>query len=154
MHEVRVHRSDENLAREDQLAWKIAEVASEDVPATEAVTDMVINRIIDNASVATASLSRGPIVASRSQAAAHPVSRNGAGSTVFGTTELTSPEWAAWANGVAVRELDYHDTFLAAEYSHPGDNIPRFSPSPSTWGVRASSCCAASSRATRSRSTS
>ncbi len=36
----------------------------------------------------------------------------------------TSPEWAAWANGVAVRELDFHDTFLAAEYSHPGDNIP------------------------------
>ena len=35
-----------------------------------------------------------------------------------------SPEWAAWANGVAVRELDFHDTFLAAEYSHPGDNIP------------------------------
>jgi 2-methylcitrate dehydratase len=33
-------------------------------------------------------------------------------------------EWAAWANGTAVRELDYHDTFLAAEYSHPGDNIP------------------------------
>ena len=31
---------------------------------------------------------------------------------------------AAWANGVAVRELDFHDTFLAAEYSHPGDNIP------------------------------
>jgi 2-methylcitrate dehydratase len=28
------------------------------------------------------------------------------------------------ANGTAVRELDYHDTFLAAEYSHPGDNIP------------------------------
>jgi 2-methylcitrate dehydratase len=23
-----------------------------------------------------------------------------------------------------VRELDYHDTFLSAEYSHPGDNIP------------------------------
>jgi 2-methylcitrate dehydratase len=25
---------------------------------------------------------------------------------------------------VAVRELDFHDTFLAADYSHPGDNIP------------------------------
>jgi 2-methylcitrate dehydratase len=36
----------------------------------------------------------------------------------------TSPEWAAWANAVAVRELDFHDTFLAADYSHPGDNIP------------------------------
>ncbi|MCL2428081.1 MAG: MmgE/PrpD family protein, partial [Alphaproteobacteria bacterium] len=29
-----------------------------------------------------------------------------------------------WANGTAVRELDMHDTFLAADYSHPGDNIP------------------------------
>ena len=35
-----------------------------------------------------------------------------------------TPEWAAWANGTAVRELDMHDTFLAADYSHPGDNIP------------------------------
>ena len=43
---------------------------------------------------------------------------------MFGITDRVSPEWAAWANGVAVRELDYHDTFLAAEYSHPGDNIP------------------------------
>jgi 2-methylcitrate dehydratase len=121
---VRMYRSDENLAREDQLAWKIATVASEQLEPTDAVVDMVINRVIDNASVATASLRRDPIIASRSQAAAHPVSRGGSGSTVFGTTELTSPEWAAWANGVAVRELDYHDTFLAAEYSHPGDNIP------------------------------
>nr|WP_246496309.1 MmgE/PrpD family protein [Miltoncostaea marina] len=35
-----------------------------------------------------------------------------------------SAEWAAWANGVAVRELDMHDTLLAADYAHPGDNIP------------------------------
>lgn len=121
---VRVYASDENLAREDQLAWKIATVASENIAATPEVTDMVINRVIDNASVATASLRRGPVVSARSQAAAHPISRGGRGSTVFGTTLPTSPEWAAWANGVAVRELDYHDTFLAAEYSHPGDNIP------------------------------
>mgnify|MGYP003717622895 CR=1 FL=1 len=33
-------------------------------------------------------------------------------------------EWAAWSNCTAVRELDFHDTFLAADYSHPGDNIP------------------------------
>ena len=124
LHNVRVHPSSENLPRESQLAWKIAEVASERIEATDAVTDMVINRIIDNASVATASLTRAPVVAARAQAEAHPVSRNGAGSTVFGGAQPTSPEWAAWANGVAVRELDYHDTFLAAEYSHPGDNIP------------------------------
>jgi 2-methylcitrate dehydratase len=124
LHPVRVHRSSENLPREEQLAWKIAEVAAEKIDATDAVADMVINRIIDNAAVATASLARAPVIAARAQAEAQPVSRNGSGSTVFGSALPTSPEWAAWANGVAVRELDYHDTFLAAEYSHPGDNIP------------------------------
>ena len=122
--EVRVHRSDENLAREDQLAWKIAEVAADPVEVTDEVAEMVVNRIIDNAAVATASLGRASALAARAQAEAHPVSTGGAGSTVFGVGGRHSPEWAAWANGVAVRELDYHDTFLAAEYSHPGDNIP------------------------------
>jgi 2-methylcitrate dehydratase len=123
-HTVRVYRSDEPLPRPEQLAWKIAEVAAEQLDPTPEVTDMVINRVIDNAAVATASLGRAPILAARTQAEAHPVSRGGAGATIFGSPERTSPEWAAWANGVAVRELDYHDTFLAADYSHPGDNIP------------------------------
>ena len=125
-HQVRVHRSEENLAREDQLAYAIAEVAADPVAVDPAVVDMIINRVIDNASVAAASLTRGPVTAARAQALDHPISRGGHGSTVFGEPNgtLTSPEWAAWANGVAVRELDYHDTFLAAEYSHPGDNIP------------------------------
>ncbi|MFI5086549.1 MAG: MmgE/PrpD family protein, partial [Actinomycetales bacterium] len=123
-HPVRVYRSDEKLERKDQLAHKIARVAADPVSVTEEVTDMVINRIIDNASVAIASLNRAPIVAARAQALAHSPSSGGNGSAVFGIGERVSSEWAAWANGVAVRELDYHDTFLAAEYSHPGDNIP------------------------------
>jgi len=121
LHSVRVHPSSENLAREDQLAWKIAEVAADPVAVTPEVTGMVINRLIDNAAVATASLARGPAVAARAQAEDPPYEP---GSTVFGISGRFGPEWAAWANGVAVRELDYHDTFLAAEYSHPGDNIP------------------------------
>ena len=123
---VRVYKSEENLAREDQLAWKIAKVAADPVEVLPEVVDMVINRIIDNASVAIASLTRKPVVAARSQALAHPKSANGKGANLFGEAldVRVSPEWAAWANGVAVRELDYHDTFLAAEYSHPGDNIP------------------------------
>lgn len=123
-HTVRVYPSEENLPREDQLAWKIAQTAVDPVGVTPEVSDMVINRIIDNASVAVASLNRAPIVAARAQALTHPVSANGAGGGIFGVTGRSSPEWAAWANGVAVRELDYHDTFLAADYSHPGDNIP------------------------------
>ncbi|MGO1974934.1 MAG: MmgE/PrpD family protein, partial [Propionibacteriaceae bacterium] len=122
-HEVRVHPSTDNLPRAEQLAWKLAEVAVDPVAVDDEVTDMVINRVIDNASVATASLTRSPAVAARAQAQAHPY---GPGATVFGLEQnaRVSPEWAAWANGVAVRELDYHDTFLAADYSHPGDNIP------------------------------
>ncbi|MDQ1623351.1 MAG: 2-methylcitrate dehydratase, partial [Actinomycetota bacterium] len=123
-HHVRVYKSEENLAREDQLAYKIAKVAADPVDVTDEVTDMVINRIIDNASVAIASLNRAPIVAARAQALSHGPTTGGKGAKVFGIDERVSPEWAAWANGVAVRELDYHDTFLAADYSHPGDNIP------------------------------
>ncbi|MFV0375435.1 MmgE/PrpD family protein [Microbacterium sp.] len=125
-HHVRVYRSEEELAREDQLAHKIAQVAADPVAVDADVTEMIINRLIDNAAVAAASLTRAPVSAARSQALDHPVSRGGDGSTVFGVDNQTrtSPEWAAWANGVAVRELDYHDTFLAAEYSHPADNVP------------------------------
>src|SRR5690606_22299520 len=69
-----------------------------------------------------ASLMRRPVVSARMQAIAHPYKR---GATVFGLgDQRVSPEWAAWANGVAVRALDFHDTFLAADYSHPADNIP------------------------------
>ena len=120
-HTVRTYRSAEPLPREQQLAWKLAAVATDPVPVTAEVTEMVINRIIDNAAVAAASLNRRPVRAARDQAVAHPGTP---GATVFGITGRYAPEWAAWANGVAVRELDYHDTFLAAEYSHPGDNIP------------------------------
>ena len=125
-HHVRVYKSEEPLAREDQLAWKIAEVAADPVAVEPEVVDMIINRVIDNAAVAAASISRAPVSAARQQALDHPVSVSGAGATIFGCAleRRTSPEWAAWANGVAVRELDYHDTFLAADYSHPGDNIP------------------------------
>ena len=123
-HEVRVYPSAEHLPHEDQLAYKIAKVAADDVAVTDEVKDMIINRIIDNASVAVASLNRAPIVSARAQASTHAPSTGGSGSSVFGVDDKVSPEWAAWANGVAVRELDYHDTFLAADYSHPGDNIP------------------------------
>ncbi|MET0735608.1 MAG: MmgE/PrpD family protein [Microbacterium sp.] len=126
IHHLRVHRSDEDLAREGQLAWRIAEIAVDPVEVEPEVVDMIINRVIDNAAVAAASLTRAPVSAARQQALDHPVSVSGDGATVFGCAleRRSSPEWAAWANGVAVRELDYHDTFLAADYSHPGDNIP------------------------------
>ena len=120
---VKVHPSSANLKKEDQLAWQIAEIATDKSKPSGDAVEMVINRIIDNASVAIASFSRKPVISAREMALAHP-RKNGA--TIFGIDgkQKFHCEWAAWANGTAVRELDYHDTFLAEDYSHPGDNIP------------------------------
>lgn len=122
-HHVKVYPSKALLPKQEQLAWKLAELAAGAPPPEPKVTEMVINRIIDNAAVAVAALNRQPVANARSQALAHP---RPDGATLLGISseERFEAEWAAWANGVAVRELDMHDTFLAADYSHPGDNIP------------------------------
>ena len=123
VHKVRVYPSKINLPKKKQLAWKIAEIASDNARLNKETMEMAINRIIDNASVAIASLNRKSVVSSREMAISHP-KKNGA--TLFGVNSKLKfdCEWAAWSNGTAVRELDFHDTFLAADYSHPGDNIP------------------------------
>ena len=120
---VKVHPSSANLKKKEQLAWKIAEIASDKAKINSDAVEMVINRVIDNASVAIASFNRKPVISAREMALAHS-RKNGA--SLFGMDPKIKVdcEWAAWANGTAVRELDYHDTFLAADYSHPGDNIP------------------------------
>lgn len=121
LHEVRSHRSADELPLTEQLAHKIALVATDPVAVEPQTADMLLNRIIDNAAVSAAAVLRRPVAAAREQALAHPA-RRGAG--VFGVQGSYSAEWAAWANGVAARELDFHDTFLAADYAHPADNIP------------------------------
>ena len=68
-HHVRVHRSEENLERKDQLAWKMAEVAVDDVEVLPEVEEMIVNRIIDNASVAVASYNRRPVAVARTEVA-------------------------------------------------------------------------------------
>ncbi|HSY18773.1 MAG TPA: MmgE/PrpD family protein [Candidatus Acidoferrales bacterium] len=122
-HHIKVSPSKVALPKSDQLAWKIAAVATDKTAIDAAAGEMVINRIIDNAAVALAAINRTPVANARTQALAHPRTQ---GATVFGlpASQQFDCEWAAWANGVAVRELDMHDTFLAADYSHPGDNIP------------------------------
>jgi 2-methylcitrate dehydratase len=126
-HEVRVHPSSSPLPREEQLAWKLARVATDSAAAERlmregAALELVGDRIIDNAAVALAALDRDSVAAARDMALAHP---RAGGATLFGISpEVTvGAEWAAWANATAVRELDFHDTFLAADYAHPGDNI-------------------------------
>ncbi|MCG8418709.1 MAG: MmgE/PrpD family protein [Proteobacteria bacterium] len=123
-HTVKVHPSKANLKKPDQLAWKLAAMSADDVPVSCEVEEMVINRIIDNAAVAVASLNRTPVINARAQALAHRRANQGAFIFGLGREANVHAEWAAWANCTAVRELDYHDTFLAADYSHPADSIP------------------------------
>ncbi len=121
-HRVRVHPSSDLLPREDQLAWKIAAVAAAKPALDDDVVEMIACRLVDNAAVALAAINGKPVAAARAMALAHP---REAGATLFGLPSSTRvhAEWAAWANATAVRELDFHDTFLAADYAHPGDSI-------------------------------
>ena len=122
-HRVQVCPSKISLPRTEQLAWKLAAVATDNAPILPEVAEMIANRVIDNAAVAIAALNRQPVANARTQALAHP---RADGATLLGlpSEQRFECEWVAWANGVAVRELDMHDTFLAADYSHPADNIP------------------------------
>ena len=122
LHKVRVHRSAERLPREAQLAWKIAEVAAAVRGLDADVAALIGCRIVDNAGVAIAAIDRAPVANARAMALAHM--RPG-GASLFGLPPSlrVDAEWAAWANATAVRELDFHDTFLAADYAHPGDSI-------------------------------
>ena len=59
LHKVKVYPSKIHLPiKKNKLAWKIAEIANDNAKLNKNSIEMVINRIIDNASVAIASLNR------------------------------------------------------------------------------------------------
>lgn len=122
LHEVRVQRPGEGLAREDQLSWKIAAAAADPAPLDAAAAAMAVNRIIDDHAVALAAINRAPVVAARGQALAHP---RAGGATVLGlpAAQRFDCSWAAYANATAIRELDFNDSFFAEDSAHPGDTI-------------------------------
>ena len=124
-HTVKTHAEGAVLAKEDQLAWQIAAMAASISTVDADVAEMVGNRLVDNAAVALAALNRTPVRNARLLALGYP-HPDGRGAALFGlpNDRTFHCEWAALANGVAVRELDMHDCYLAADYSHPGDTIP------------------------------
>ena len=78
---VKTYKSKEKLNKKKQLAWKIAEVATDNVSLNKNSIEMAINRIIDNAAVATAALNRKPVISARHMALRHPRKK---GATLFG----------------------------------------------------------------------
>lgn len=78
-------------------------------------------RLIDSVACALAAYGEADAVVARTLA------RRQAGApdaTLWGTAHTTTPEMAAFANGVMVRCLDVSDTYLGRGGGHPSDMIP------------------------------
>ena len=101
------------------LAGYASRVVAEDLPRETA--HEVKRRILDSIGVAMAGLDGDASAAARAYAAELP-DRNGA--TIWGSRLRVNPEVAGFANGVAVRYLDFNDTYLSREPLHPSDVIP------------------------------
>ena len=67
---VRTRRSADQFPKSEHLAWKIAEIATDPVAVDAEVEEMIVNRIIDNAAVSAASVTRRPVANARAQAQA------------------------------------------------------------------------------------
>ena len=105
----------------ETLAERLAEYAIstryDDLP--EAVVHEAKRRLIDALGCALGARSADtPRVAERvaSRIAAEP-----AATTLYGSR--TSPDMAAFVNGILFRYLDFNDTYLSKEPAHPSDNL-------------------------------
>lgn len=83
---------------------------------------MAAMRIIDDWAVAIAALDRPSVDAAQAAALAHP---RDCGSSLIGLGPELRVDlyWAGYANATAIRELDFNDSFFAADSGHPGDTI-------------------------------
>jgi len=110
-----------NLA--EQLADYVHSINYQDIP--ENVVHETKKRIVDSLGCAIGAFNADPVRISRKVAEA---SRDSEGSSLFGTRRKTTPDLAAFVNGIMVRYFDYNDTYLSKEPAHPSDNIgPCFS---------------------------
>ena len=118
-----------NLA--EQLADYVHSTNYQDIP--ENVVHETKKRIVDSLGCAIGAFNADPVKISRKVAEA---ARDSQGSTLFGTRKKTTPDLAAFVNGIMVRYFDYNDTYLSKEPAHPSDNIgPCFSMAESERGT-------------------
>jgi 2-methylcitrate dehydratase len=110
-----------NRPEPDQVLVDIAEyVANADISSDEAY-DTARNCLMDTIGCGLLALRfpeatkhLGPIV---------PGTTVQNGARVFGTSHELDPVKAAWDIGAIIRWLDFNDTWLAAEWGHPSDNL-------------------------------
>src|SRR5438874_1121533 len=84
------------------------------------VVHEVKRRVIDSLGCALGAWKEEPCAIARKVASDFSAKQ---GSTIIGTNHTAPPDWAAFANGCAIRYFDYNDTYLSKEPAHPSDNI-------------------------------
>ena len=80
----------------------------------------VKRRVIDTFGVGIAAFTGEASKVARVYAHSFP---NPQGCTVFGTQKKTNPDIAAFVNGIMARYLDFNDTYVSQDPSHPSDVI-------------------------------
>jgi 2-methylcitrate dehydratase len=85
------------------------------------VVHEVKRRILDSLGVSLLAFDAEPARIGRELARDYPTAN---GPTVLGTAWRTTPDLAAFANGVLVRYLDFNDTYAKIDVVHPADMIP------------------------------
>jgi 2-methylcitrate dehydratase len=105
-----------------EFAQAVADWVAEFDPASlpAAILHEAKRRLIDSIGVAFAAYSCPPGVAARALCRRTQADQ---GATPFGAHRATSPDLAAFHNGVLIRYLDFNDTYLSLEPAHPSDNI-------------------------------
>lgn len=88
--------------------------------SNEAVHE-VKRRVIDSLGCALGAYYSPPAKIAREMA---PHIINGSSASIIGGDGQTTPDLAAFVNGIMVRYLDFNDTYLSKEPAHPSDNIP------------------------------
>ncbi|WP_423381396.1 MmgE/PrpD family protein [Burkholderia sp. LMG 32019] len=108
-------------ASPDTLAHRLADYAAslryEDLDA--ATVETVKSHFIDALGCAIAAHDEGPVRIARQVALA----TGGGTATLLGTTQRTTPDLAAFANGAALRYFDLNDAYAGKETGHPSDNV-------------------------------
>ncbi|MFC5604777.1 MmgE/PrpD family protein [Sporosarcina koreensis] len=87
---------------------------------SEEVIDEVKRRVIDTFACLISGYQYDASTAARKMAYRYESEK---GATVIGTDRKAAVDFAAFANGTAIRYLDYNDTYLSVEPLHPSDVI-------------------------------
>jgi 2-methylcitrate dehydratase len=117
---TRAGRSAETAAGESFIADRLAAYADAltfaDLDA--ATIEAAKAHLIDSLGCAMVALDEGPVRICREVAFAAQ-----GPSTIIGTERKSTPDLAAFANGVAVRYFDYNDVYVGQEPGHPSDLV-------------------------------